>query len=363
MGLAIAWRLATDGFGVTVIERGETGQEASWAAAGMLVPDCEFEETTFFSSACRQSLRMYPAFVEALEAESGSRIDFRRFGTLYPAFDDRDQKNLEARLCRQRQEGVAVQSLTLKEVRRLEPNLTSKVQMALYYPENNQVENRDVVKALRVAAERVGAEIRPHTEALRVLYDTECVRGVETATGTVGADIVINATGSSSRYLSGLPGVCSPPVRPVRGQMLALSVVGDPPFRHTIYSSKAYLVPRTSGRLLVGATVEEAGFKNHVTATGALRLLRGAIEVAPALRDFPIESMWAGLRPATPDGWPVIGPTPLKGLYLATGHYRNGILMAPLTAAWMAEMLTGCEVPPAARPFLLERFHASAPPA
>lgn len=356
IGLAIARSLRREGQRVTVLERGLPGQEASWAAAGMLVPHCEFDQADAFSDACHTSLSRYPNFVATLEAESGQTIDYRRFGTIYPAFDDRDQRSLEARYERQRVVGISVFPLTLKETRRMEPNLTPRIQMSLYYPEDHQVDNRDVVDALLVSAQRSGVEIRQGVEALRLRHANGHVTGVDVPGSFMEAQVVINASGSWARYLAGVPGACCPPVRPIRGQMLALTVAHEPPFRHTIYSGKAYLVPRSDGRLLVGATVEEAGFKKQVTVAGVMRLLKGAVDVAPALRDFPVESTWAGLRPGTTDGWPILGPTGLNGFYLATGHYRNGILMAPLTGEWLTETILSGVTPREMRPFLIDRF-------
>lgn len=356
VGLAIARSLRRQGQRVTVIERGIPGQEASWAAAGMLVPHCEFDKPDPFSDACDTSLSRYPEFVEALQAESDQAIDYRRFGTIYPAFDDRDQRGLEARYEWQRAAGVSVFPLTLKETRRIEPNLTPRIQMALYYPEDHQVDNRNVVDALIVSVQRSGVEIRQGVEALRLRHANGRVTGVDIPGAFLEAPLVINASGSWARYLAGVPGACCPPVRPIRGQMVALTVADAPPFRHTIYSGKAYLVPRSNGRLLVGATVEEAGFKKQVTVAGVMRLLKGAVEVAPVLRDFPVESTWAGFRPGTPDGWPILGPTSLKGFYLATGHFRNGILMAPLTGEWLTEAILSGVTPPPMRPFLIDRY-------
>lgn len=356
IGLAIARCLKRGGRDVTVMERQTPGREASWAAAGMLVPHCESEAVDPFFRLCCDSLAMYPAFSKALYEETGIDIEYRTDGTLYPALNDGEQKGLERRFAQHLERGITVHRLTAKEARRLEPNLTSRLQMALLFPDDHQVENRKLALALVTAVQQAGVKIREGVTVVRLLVEGDRVLGVDTSAGRHLAPIVINAAGSWARYLAGVPARCIPPIRPVRGQMIALSPGDSPPFRHTIYSSKSYLVPRLDGRLLVGATVEEAGFQKDVTVAGTLRLLHGAIEVAPPLRTSPIESTWCGLRPATPDELPILGPTQLIGLIMATGHYRNGILLTPLTGELIADLILTGGTPSAIQPFLIDRF-------
>jgi glycine oxidase len=355
IGLNIARVLTRSGLRVVVLERGEPGKEASWAGAGMLVPDCEFDAVDVFSDLCHRSLSMYPAFIRQLEEESGISIEYRTEGVLMPAFSDRDQAGLEGRQTRQSAAGIRVERLTARETRRIEPNLSGKMQMALFYPDNHQVENRHILQALIQTITGSESAIRGGVTVTRLVHEKSRVTGLETSEGLWQSPRIINAAGCWSRYLSGLPPGAIPPVRPVRGQMLSLST-DEAPFRRTIYAGKTYLIPRSGGRLLVGATAEEAGFRKTVTVSGVLRLLKGAIDVAPSLKDAAIEATWAGLRPATPDGWPVLGPTRIEGFHLATGHFRNGILLTPVTGALMADLIMKGETPDLMRPFLIDRF-------
>ncbi|MBI4550630.1 MAG: glycine oxidase ThiO [Candidatus Latescibacteria bacterium] len=356
IGLAIARRVAQRGGRVTVIERGVPGHEASWAAAGMLAPQCESDTIDPFFDLCRASLGLYPAFAHALRDEAGMEIEYRVDGTLYPALDDREQKTLEQRYQRQREAGLPVVRLTAKEARTIEPNLSNRVQMALSFPDDHQVDNRKLAQALVVAARRAGVDVREGVTITRILTDGDRVIGAVTKTEEWHPDVVVNAAGCWASVLNGLPPGACPPIRPIRGQMLSLDVSASPPFRRVIYSHRSYLVPRADGRLLIGATVEEAGFKKQVTVGGILKLFKGALDLAPSLREYPVESTWSGLRPASPDRLPVLGPAALDGLILATGHYRNGILLAPITGELISDVITTGDIPPMMRPFLPGRF-------
>ena len=357
IGLVIAWRLSHNGHRVTVLERGQIGREASWAAAGMLAPHCELDQPDAFFELCQKSLEAYPAFISALKQETGYAIDYITNGTIFPALSDGDQQKLEIRYKRQKEAGLPVELLSAKASRRLEPNLSRHVQMALRYPADHQVENRDLIRALTQAIRQLGGIIHEGTAVKRILTDQSQVIGVQADSVSWETSHIVNATGSWARYLDGVPNTVRPPIRPVHGQILSLATGDAWPFRHTIYSSKTYLVPRSNGRLLIGATVEETGFRKEVTVEGVLQLFHGALRLAPALRSYPFEATWSGLRPTTSDSLPILGPTAVKGLYLATGHYRNGILLAPITGALMADMIENQSIPSLMKPFLPDRFY------
>lgn len=357
IGLVIAWRLSHNGHRVTVLERGQIGREASWAAAGMLAPHCELDQPDAFFELCQKSLEAYPAFISALKQETGYAIDYITNGTIFPALSDGDQQKLEIRYKRQKEAGLPVELLSAKASRRLEPNLSGHVQMALRYPADHQVENRDLIRALTQAIRQLGGIIHEGTAVKRILTDQSQVIGVQADSVSWETRHIVNATGSWARYLDGVPNTVRPPIRPVHGQILSLATGDAWPFRHTIYSSKTYLVPRSNGRLLIGATVEESGFRKEVTVEGILQLFHGALRLAPALRSYPFEATWSGLRPTTSDGLPILGPTAVKGLYLATGHYRNGILLAPITGDLMADMIENQSIPSLMKPFLPDRFY------
>ena len=357
IGLVIAWRLSHNGHRVTVLERGQIGREASWAAAGMLAPHCELDQPDAFFELCQKSLEAYPAFISALKQETGCAIDYITNGTIFPALSDGDQQKLEIRYKRQKEAGLPVELLSAKASRRLEPNLSCHVQMALRYPADHQVENRDLIRALTQAIRQLGGIIHEGTAVKRILTDQSQVIGVQADSVSWETSHIVNATGSWARYLDGVPNTVRPPIRPVHGQILSLATGDAWPFRHTIYSSKTYLVPRSNGRLLIGATVEESGFRKEVTVEGVLQLFHGALRLAPALRSYPFEATWSGLRPTTSDSLPILGPTAVKGLYLATGHYRNGILLAPITGDLMADMIENQSIPSLMKPFLPDRFY------
>ena len=357
IGLVIAWRLSHNGHRVTVLERGQIGREASWAAAGMLAPHCELDQPDAFFELCQKSLEAYPAFISALKQETGYAIDYITNGTIFPALSDGDQQKLEIRYKRQKEAGLPVELLSAKASRRLEPNLSCHVQMALRYPADHQVENRDLIRALTQAIRQLGGIIHEGTAVKRILTDQSQVIGVQADSVSWETSHIVNATGSWARYLDGVPNTVRPPIRPVHGQILSLATGDAWPFRHTIYSSKTYLVPRSNGRLLIGATVEESGFRKEVTVEGILQLFHGALRLAPALRSYPFEATWSGLRPTTSDSLPILGPTAVKGLYVATGHYRNGILLAPITGDLMADMIENQSIPSLMKPFLPDRFY------
>ncbi|HKP36122.1 MAG TPA: glycine oxidase ThiO [Pyrinomonadaceae bacterium] len=333
IGLAIARELAQRGVrNVTLVERGELGAEASWAAAGILAPQVEADRPDdFFRLACA-SRDLYPDFAAALLSETGIDVELDQTGTLYSGFTTSDEGEMRARFDWQVNAGLAVEWLSGDEARLLEPNLSSHVRCALRFPNDYQVENRKLVKALTVSNQRLGVQLENNCEVRTLKFEKEKITGVETSTGLLSASVVIVAAGA---WTSQIPTV-SVPIDPVRGQMLCFNA---PQFaRHVIYSSRGYLVPRRDGRLLAGSTSERAGFDRRVTEEGVQSIQSMAFEIAPRLEDLILTDLWAGFRPHAEDSLPVIGPDEeVAGLFYATGHYRNGILLAPITARIMAE--------------------------
>ncbi len=335
IGLALARELAERGHGVAVFERDRFGRGASYAAAGMLAPAAEiqFEEADVYRLG-RESLRRWPAFARDLEAASGIRVDYRSEGTLVVA-DDRDAAEALRRLYRfQQAHGVPVEWLTGAEALDLEPFLSPRLAGAVFSPEDHQVDNRRVLEALRVAAERAGAMLR-EGDAVRAIEPDERRPAVVTESGErSGASVIVLAAGAWGRGIGGLePGV---PVRPVKGQMLALRAERPFALGHVVRGPDAYLAPKSDGRLVVGATSEERGFDTAVTAGGLYRLLEGAVAVVPGVEELEVIETWAGLRPASRDHAPLLGASGAPGVVLATGHYRHGVLLAPVTAEELA---------------------------
>lgn len=337
IGCAVAWRLARRGCPVVLVEAGQPGERASAAAAGMLSPLKEAEEPGPFLQLGLRSLDRYPAFVEAVEAASGVDVGYRRDGRLDVALDDDEAALL--RRHRDHQTGAGFESHLLEpaEVRRLEPAIGPDLVLGLATEHDHQLDSRQLMRALWIAAVREGAEVRSGIPVDSVLSESERVTGVRLADGSrIDADAVVVAAGAWSGRI-GLPGPL--PIRPVRGQIVVLRTV-PPVLGRTTWGPKSYLVPRTDGRLLVGSTMEEAGFRPEVTAGAIHRLLGIATRIVPSLADAAIESFQVGLRPASADGLPVIGPDPVtQGLVYATGHFRNGVLLAPETAEVVAAII------------------------
>jgi glycine oxidase len=358
VGLGIAWRLAGRA-AVTVFDRGKAGAGASHAAAGMLAACCEAEPGEQALVALgRESQARWPGFADELLRASGIDVELRREGTLVLALTADDQATIAHHLEFQRRLDLPLEWLSAAATRAREPRLAGKIAGALFSPEDHQVDNRKLAQALRIAAEVAGAEIREHCPVKEIFVQAGQARGVVLDDGaTVIADVVVLAAGAWSRTIGGLPPDRRPPVRPVKGQMLALRMDAAAPLvSHVLWAPGVYLVPRRDGRLIVGGTVEEKGFDDTVTAGGLLTLLEAAWRAVPAVEELPVDEIWVGHRPGSRDDAPILGPGPLDGLFYATGHHRNGILLAPLTADAMARLILDDIIEPAIKPFGLERF-------
>jgi glycine oxidase len=358
MGLGIAWRLAQAGCPVTVYDRAEAGHGASWAAAGMLAAAVETEPgEEQLLALTLESQRMWPAFARELETETKTSLGYRDDGTIVVALtrDDADQLRFTYEF--QKSLGLELEWLSGADARRREPHLRPGIPGAVLSLRDHQVENRRLVRALARAAQRAGA----------ILHERHPVREVDVRGGRAcavltdqirdPADVVVLAAGAWSREIAGIPPVHLPPVRPIKGQMLALQMDATAPLlRHVIWLPRGYLVPRDDGRLLIGATVEERGFDDALTAGGLLALLEGAWRAVPAIEELPVAETWVGFRPGSRDDAPMLGPSGIDGLVVATGHHRNGILLTPLTVeALSAYILTG-RLPDAVKPFTPQRF-------
>jgi len=339
IGLTIARALALRGArDVCLVERGRLGAEASWAAAGMLLPQVEADAPDeFFNLAC-QSRDLYPAFAAALREETGIDVELNTTGTLYLAFTEHDHKEIERRYEWQTQAGFSVELLSTTEARELEPCISEATLGALRFPRDMQVENRRLLSALANSVTKLGVEIATQTTVDSLIIEGNRVRGVQTSRGAINCPTVVIAAGAWSSFIKS-----SPAIEPVRGQMVCLEAKPQLT-RHVIYSPRGYIVPRQDGRLLAGSTSEQAGFAKCVTAGGIATILRNALEISPAISDLPVVDTWAGLRPRAAGGLPVIGPCgEIDGLFYATGHYRNGILLAPLTGELISKAIVSSQ--------------------
>lgn len=358
MGLGIAWRLAQAGCPVTVYERDEAGHGASWAAAGMLAAAVETEPgEEELLALTLESQRRWPVFARELEVATGISVDYRNEGTIVVALTRDDAEQLRFTYDFQKGLGLELEWLSGTEARLREPHLRPGIPGAVLSPRDHQVENRRLVRALAKAARNAGAVLHEHHPVREIDVSGERACGVVTDRGRDPADVIVLAAGAWSREIGGIPVASLPPVRPIKGQMLALRMDPAAPLvRHVIWLPRGYLVPRQDGRLVVGGTVEERGFDDTLTAGGVLALLEGAWRALPAIEELPIAETWVGFRPGSRDDAPMLGPSGIDGLVVATGHHRNGILLTPVTAeAVSAYVLTG-RLPELAAPFTPERF-------
>ena len=299
----------------------------------------ETDSADKFFDLCCESRDLYPLFAAELLEETGVDIELERTGTLDLAFADEDAVKLKTRYEWQRSQAMSVEHLTAEQVLELEPNISPNVREALLFPNDWQVENRKLVTALRHYAELNGIQTIENTLVTRIIIENGKGSGVETNNGTFAADTVVIATGAWTSLIE--LGETNAPVKiePVRGQILAFRP-RVPMLKHVVYSSSGYLVPRVDGRILAGSTTEHVGFDTTTTSEAAERLKQIAIEIAPGLAEYEPDDHWSGLRPFAADGLPVIGDLPgIDGVFVATGHYRNGILLAPLTARIAADRL------------------------
>ncbi|MFJ4683308.1 glycine oxidase ThiO [Streptomyces sp. NPDC088789] len=366
IGLVTAWRAARRGLATAVVDP-EPGGGAAQVAAGMLaaVTELHYGEQTLLGLNLA-SARRYPEFTAELSDLTGQDLGYRRCGTLAVALDADDRAHLRDLHALQQRSGLESQWLSGRECRRLEPMLAPGVRGGLRVDGDHQIDPRRLTAALVTACERSGVVF--HREwAERLVTARERATGIVTRDGTaLAAGQVVLAAGSLSGRLAGVPDAVRPPVRPVKGQVLRLTVPrAYAPFlnrtvRAVVRGSQVYLVPRENGELVVGATSEELGWDTTVTAGGVYELLRDAHELVPGITELPLTETRAGLRPGSPDNAPLLGPTELPGLLLATGHYRNGVLLTPVTGDSLAHALVTGELPEEARPFTPRRFTAAA---
>jgi glycine oxidase len=369
IGASIAFELAAVGLRVVLLDCQQPGREASWAAAGMISPAPDSPADVPLVPLAQQSLGLYPAFIAAVEEASGQSTGYAREGTLeiFSAPDgeaERDQMAAEHQRL-----GLAAEPLSVDATRKLGLSLGPTARAALWLPREGTVEPRRLMDAVLAAASHRGVMIYPDSRVTSLLHDRDRSTGVVCRGEKIAARHVVLAAGCFSarigheRAPGNAPEIAGEndfvaryaPTRPVRGQMLELRPAGQTP-RQVIRSRRGYLVPRRDGRMVAGSTLEEAGFNKQVTPAGTRQILDAALELLPELGGAQILDSWAGLRPGTPDHLPILGPTDMEGLLVATGHYRNGILLAPVTAKLIREWITDGQASLEVRAFSPLRF-------
>jgi glycine oxidase len=357
IGLSIAWRAATAGLSVTVVEE-SPGRGASWAAAGLLAPITEVhhgEERVLQLGVA--SLEMYPSFVAELEDLTGASVAYRSQGTLIVAPNADDLAALGELYKLQQELGLVSRALKRRDARSFEPSLAPAFRAAWLIEGDHQIDNRALADVLGTACRMSGVQMITDV-AVGIDVASERVRGVKLARNSaLPCNRVVLAAGCWSSAIEGIPDEVRPPVRPVKGQLLYLRGPADPPLiTHNVRGLDVYLVPRRDGRIVVGATVEEQGFDTTVTAGAVYQLLRDAYELVPGLVELELLECVAGLRPGSPDNAPIIGESGLEGLLVATGHYRSGILLTPVTAEAMTELLVTGRTPAMIQSVSPQRF-------
>ncbi|HXJ02379.1 MAG TPA: glycine oxidase ThiO [Micropepsaceae bacterium] len=357
-GLAIGWRLAEAGLGVEILERGVAGRGATWASAGMIAAGAEeVSENHKMAGFALKARAEWPHFAKALEAASGQSIAYVEAGSLLVAEDEDRGRTLKAQAAPP--DGRAPRWLPPEELREREPLLSHALLGGLYFPDDAQVDNRALADALRTTVAKSGARLREGCEVRSLVVQDGRVRAVVTADGMVESDTIVLACGAWMNLIGGLDPETLPPVKPAKGQMIAV----EPPAgislpQSPIWGDHVYLVPRKN-RLFIGATVEDVSFDTSISREARDSLLGAATRLIPTLPTWRVAEMWAGLRPRTPDDAPVLGATAVAGLYVAGGQFRNGILFAPAVADILCRLILN-ELPhPEASPFDPRRFTVS----
>jgi glycine oxidase len=353
VGLAAARTLAAASRSVVLLERRRIGAEASSAAAGMLSPQGEAPADWPLLPLALRARDHHLALAPALERETGIAVELSTRGALHVAFTDEEARHLEEQAEWQRGQGLPVHSLSVRDLREAEPNLNPAVRTGVFLPGDHSVDNVRLTRALAASAVARGVHLVCGRPVNQLVIERGAVAGVRAGGEIFRAPVVINAAGAWAGLLAGDPQ--PPPIEPVRGQIVALDMTPSP-LRHVVVSPRGYVVPRLDGRLIAGSTSERVGYDKSVTAAGLRTLLDIALEIAPVLADVRVADSWAGLRPATPDGLPVIGPGAAPGLFHAVGLYRNGILLGPLVGEIIAGLVLGQAPLVDLAPFTLNRF-------
>ena len=358
IGSAVAWRLACEGAAVTVLERARVGQEASWAAAGMIAPQAEAQGAGPFFDLCIRARDAVAATIDPLRAEAGVDPEYDQAGILYVAFNDSERAELEERGRWQVRAGGTVEELSPAAARRFEPAISSEITFALYLPMDRRTDNRKLTHAYVNAAIASGAAFVEGAGVDAVVTRGSLATGVRLHDGrSFDADVVVNTAGAWAGAIRGLE-ADRVETYPVRGQMVCFEgrpgLIGP-----SVFSLRGYLVPRRDGRVLAGSTMEEEGYNKSVTLAGLAKIVRGANDMVPSLGAISFREAWAGLRPATRDFLPVLGPSPsLANVFYATGHFRSGILLSAITGEILADLVNGRQPALDLAPFSPRRFSA-----
>ncbi|MBW2976915.1 glycine oxidase ThiO [Candidatus Woesearchaeota archaeon] len=357
IGLSVSFCLKDD-FNVIVIEKGNAGSEASYASAGMLAAQSEFDYYEKFMDFCIKSREMYPDFCKEIETASGVDVEYKKSGMIRPALNEEQENHLRQNYEWQKKKGFEIEFLNGDELRSIEPGLSEKAISGLYTKNDGRVNNRKLMEALITANKKNKVKIIENCEVKEYLIKNSRVNGVKTNNGNFNADVVVNAAGCWSSLIStGL--IPNFEVKPVRGQMVSLQAkkgILEKVIFASVLGKGGYMVPRGDNSVILGSTMEDAGFEKKITEEGISSILKTCFDVLPVLKSLPITEKWAGLRPFAEDKLPIIGKTKIENLVLATGHGRNGILLAPITAKAVKEIIANDKVIRDIKDFGVGRF-------
>jgi len=365
IGVSSALALAEAGLRVAVFDRQEPGREASWAAAGMLSPAPHLPGDEPLVALARESLRLYPEFISSIEAASRKRANYKKAGAMDLFFGADAPQECDRYVESCQSLGLQVESISATEARRRESVIASTARAAAFFPDEAAVEPRALMEAAIEAAQARGVEIYANAPVQSLTIQQNRCSAIIAGSEHFAVNHVVIAAGCFSHELFASDSFCGQrlapflPTRPVRGQMLALSP-RDTTLACAVRSSRGYLVPRANGSIVAGSTLEEAGFDKHTTTDGLQKIRTAALELVPDLADADIVESWCGLRPGTPDGLPILGPVDIEGVILATGHFRNGVLLAPVTAQLVKAWITQGELPVPVDAYSPFRFLSSA---
>ncbi|ACO03003.1 MAG TPA: glycine oxidase ThiO [Persephonella sp.] len=333
IGLSIGRSFLKKGYSVTIIDKDEIGRGASWTSGGMLAPQSEGLDKGVFLDLCIESRDMYRGFIEEIEDETGVETGYWESGIVCPAFSEDEADLLKRRLEIYRSEGLTGKWLDRKELEEIYSPLGSSILGGVLYDRDGQVDSRAILKALVTSVKNLNAEIINNCRVLEVEERDGIFSGIKTEKGYIEGDLCVVCAGAWSGQIVDIP------VYPIKGEMLAVSTEGRP-LDKIFYSSKAYIIPRKDrSRIVVGATEENVGFKEGNTVRGIKKLLEGLVSSLPDMEYRDLIEIWYGYRPSTPDLLPVLGKTKIEDLYIATGHHRNGILLAPVTAKIISDLI------------------------
>jgi glycine oxidase len=337
IGATIAFELVRAGMHVALFDRQQPGEGSSWAAAGILSAAPENAGMISTVPLGRASLQLYPELVAAVEEISRQNVGYRARGTLEALFSTDAQEKLSTIIALHHGLGLKAEPVSADDAREMEPALSPEVEAAVFRPDEACVDNRALTKAVLIAAERSGVKTFAGSNVQSIMENGGRCAGFRVGDEKVQSRWTVIAAGCCSAEIEGASHYA--PVRPAKGQMIALRAEGFG-IERVLWSDHVYLVPRNDGRILAGATVEYVGFEKKVTVGGVHKIITAALQLAPALADAKMDETWAGLRPDSPDHLPIIGPTELDGLLIATGHFRSGISLAPITAQLIREWIT-----------------------